>query len=253
MPGHIVPEYPALVSIHDVMPESMDRVEALLARLAARDIDRVTLLVVPGLDWNAGQLARLRDWQARGHELAGHGWRHEARTIRGWRHRLHSRLISRHAAEHLALDEAGIAALIRRCHDWFAAQRLTSPRLYVPPAWAMGAIRRERLSTLPFRYYETLGGIHDFREGISYRLPLLGFEADTPARARGLRLWNRLNRNPGCWYGPLRCAIHPRDPELLLGRDLDEYLAVLRSVGLEEICVSRELDRSGQLSSLDSR
>lgn len=234
MPGHIVPEYPALVSIHDVMPATLPRVETLLARLADHGIDRVTLLVVPGLDWNASQLARLHDWQARGHELAGHGWRHEARTIRGWRHRLHSCLISRHAAEHLALDEAGIAALIRRCHGWFAGHGLASPRLYVPPAWAMGAVRRERLVTLPFRYYETLGGILDTRAGVFHRLPLLGFEADTPARVRGLRLWNRLNRGWSRWHGPLRCAIHPRDPELLLGRNLDEHLARLRPAGVED-------------------
>ncbi len=234
-----VTDHPALISIHDVMPVTLPRVKALLARLADHGIDRVTLLVVPGLDWRPAQLSKLRDWQEQGHELAGHGWRHEARMIRGWRHRLHSKLLSRRAAEHLALDETGITALIRRCHGWFAAQGLTPPRLYVPPAWAMGTIRRDRLPTLPFRYYETLGGIYDIREGISYRLPLLGFEADTPARACGLRLWNRLNRGWSRWHGPLRCAIHPRDPELLLSRDLDEYLARIRSVGLERVGISR--------------
>ncbi|MEM1412624.1 MAG: DUF2334 domain-containing protein, partial [Pseudomonadota bacterium] len=92
-----------LVSLHDVMPDSLDAVQWQLDMLAAEGVQRATLLVVPGLDWTAGQVEQLQDWQDAGHELAGHGWVHRAWHVRGPRHRLYSALVSRQAAEHLAL------------------------------------------------------------------------------------------------------------------------------------------------------
>ena len=65
----------ALVSIHDVMPETRTQVTAMLARLRL-PCEAVTLLVVPGKDWQEGDLDWLRSLQNAGHPLAGHGWSH---------------------------------------------------------------------------------------------------------------------------------------------------------------------------------
>ncbi len=54
-----------LVSIHDVMPETRDRVAELLERLADVPPAAVTLLVVPGRDWSGDDLDWLRDLSAR--------------------------------------------------------------------------------------------------------------------------------------------------------------------------------------------
>lgn len=216
------------------MPATLESVSAIVDRLEAAGICTASLLVVPDTGWSGDDLNRLHGLLARGHTLAGHGWRHEAGRIRGIRHRLHSRMISRNVAEHLALDEAGIEALIRRCRDWFPRQGLPQPDTYVPPAWAMGAIRRHRLAGLGFRYFETLSGILDVGSGRYRRLPLVGFEADTPLRARVLGAMNRLNLAlaPGC--GSLRIAIHPRDPGLFLARDLERLIAdIARERALE--------------------
>lgn len=208
----------ALFSIHDVMPSTLAETESITATLRRSGIRKVTLLVVPGTGWDAGSLERLRALHAGGADLAGHGWRHRVERIRGFGHRLHSLFISRDVAEHLALDRAGVVALMRDCYDWFESSDLPPPSLYVPPAWAMGRARRSDLDRLPFRRYETLSGIYDADSQRFERTPMIGFEADTPFRALACRLWNRINLARRS--RPLRFSIHPQDPELLLGDDL---------------------------------
>jgi len=216
----------AIVSIHDVMPETLSRVEDLLGLLDVHGVGSVDLLVVPGRDWRAPDIDVLRGWQRAGHRLAGHGWRHKVDRIRGWSHRLHSLLISRDVAEHLALDADGIAALIVRCHDWFGAHDLPVSDLYVPPAWAMGAIRRERLRALPFSRYEVFTGVIEAESGRLMPAPLVGFEADTAGRVWPVRVFNGLNRAVAWASGaPLRVGIHPFDLDYGLGGDLRRLVA----------------------------
>lgn len=215
----------ALLSIHDVMPATLDRTAAILERLPFRCRRGTVLLVVPGLPWRDEQVARLRRWQAEGLRLAGHGWLHEANAIRGLYHRLHSRLLSRRAAEHLALDAAGISELLARCHAWFARQDLEPPDYYVPPAWAMGRADAGVLRESPFRWFETTAGLYDSQADRFLRLPLAGFEADTEARRLFLQAWNGLNRRLASPRRPLRLAIHPDDWSLRLAPQLGDFLS----------------------------
>ena len=210
----------ALVSVHDVMPETLERVQVILDLCAAVNPGPVTLLVVPGGDWDRAGVERLRAWQFQGYRLAGHGWVHRVERFGGLGHRIHGLLISRRAAEHLALDADGIADLIGRCHAWFPAQGLAAPDLYVPPAWALGSLPPGDLVRLPFTRYEVLTGVRDGASARFQPVPLLGYQADTPARAPLIRLWNRFNRRLAPVQGLLRIAIHPRDPALALGADL---------------------------------
>lgn len=215
----------ALISVHDVCPHTIGRVERILDGLWAGGHRRVTLLVVPGHGWDAAGIRRLVAWQQAGLELAAHGWNHRVDRVRGPYHRLHAALISRDAAEHLALDAGGIAALMQRAHDWFTAHGLDAPRTYVPPAWALGAIDRDRLRHLPYTRIEVTRGIIDTATGRLHPLPLMGFEADTAARAAFLRGWNHVQMHIARWSGcPLRIGIHPHDPELRLGMSLHRML-----------------------------
>jgi predicted deacetylase len=188
----------------------------------------VTVLVVPDRGWDRGQLRTLRGLQMAGYRLAGHGWRHEVDGLRGWRQGLHGALFSRRVAEHLGLDAEGIAALIGRCFRWFGDQDLDPPELYVPPAWVMGAVPRQRLAMLPFRLFETFGGVYDARATRFMGLPLLGYEADTRLRAPALRLWNGINRLAARRVGPVRIAIHPFDLGHRLASSLRAHLAYYR-------------------------
>lgn len=217
---------PALVSLHDVMPETFDRVEQILLRLRKQGIPPITLLVVPGRDWEFAHLERLRLLADGGHELAAHGWFHHVPSITGWWHRLHSAFFSRHVAEHLALDADGILRLMRASRDWFADNALPEPTLYVPPAWALGSIPNEKLASSGFEQIETFGGLHSIRTKKRFhRLPLVGFEADTRFRAAAVAAWNAFQRRRArATRRPLRIAIHPHDFELRLSADLDQLL-----------------------------
>lgn len=214
----------ALISIHDVMPETLSQVSRILELLERGGAPVATLLVVPGRAWTPSALAQLRALQSRGYELAGHGWRHRVERYGGIHHRLHSLLISRDVAEHLALDSAGIEQLIARCFAWFADHDLPAPRLYVPPAWALGRLASAKLTELPFRQYELLGGVVEASNGRMRRLPLTGYEADAGTRASALRLWNQINRQRARRRRWLRIAIHPNDLGLPLADSLTQDL-----------------------------
>jgi len=222
----------AFVSIHDLMPHTLCRVERILDWLRDRQVPPVTLLVVPGLPWEPAQIERLRELAALGHPLAAHGWSHHTRPRR-LAHRLHAALISRNAAEHLDLNSTEILALLRRALDWFPENRLPTPDFYVPPAWALGPIRKTDLAAAPYRRIETTRGILFLaRAGTTApasvrfeKLPLTGYEADTPAREFFLRRWNRAQ-----WRAAARCdrilriSIHPSDLELRLADQIAEQI-----------------------------
>jgi hypothetical protein len=210
------------------MPETLPQVERILALLECEGVAPVTLLVIPGAGWSREDIGRLRGFQARGCELAGHGWVHRVDRIRGLTHRLHSRLISRNVAEHLALDGVGIHRLIARCHGWFDEQALGDPALYCPPAWAMGRIPRSSLASLPFKRYEVFSGVLSTQTGQMHPIPLTGYEADTALRAPVIRLWNHLNRQRATRRGWLRIGIHPYDLDLRLADDLRRDLRRFR-------------------------
>lgn len=211
---------PVLISVHDVMPETLPQVRDLLRRLSSRNLIPVTLLIIPGKAWTQKQVDELRRLEDRGMELAGHGWNHRVMHIKGLHHRLHSALISRDAGEHLSLNQRQIQELITRCFDWFLEQNLGPPDLYVPPAWAMGRVSRAALQELPFRRYETLRGIYDSATQHYRQLPLVGFEASAAWRAPLLRLWNSLNLRAVHPLTPVRIGIHPGDLALPLAKDL---------------------------------
>lgn len=244
---------PALVSIHDVMPQTLHATGELVELCESHGIGIVTLLVVPGLPWTPGDLGQLRAWVDRGHELAGHGWVHRCESIRGIRHRLHSRLISRNVAEHLCRDAAGVEALIRQCADWFGSQGIETPQLYVPPAWALGDFPDDAMARGPFGMIETLSGVRfrQFQSAASEAgarsaggeatgrplvrcvwLPLAGFEADTWLRQWTLRIVNGFGRRwathaSRCRVArPWRIAIHPEDHRLRLRDELRRTLAM---------------------------
>ena len=216
------PSPTALVSVHDVMPRTLPRVEEIVCFLRTRSVSTLTLLVVPGSSWSTGQVRRLRSWQDSGIELAGHGWLHRARRIRSLRHRLHARAISRGEAEHLSLSEPEIDDVVRRSHGWFARVGLRSPSLYVPPAWAAGRLPTARRRTLPFSYYETLYGVYDARRHEGRWMPLTGYMADTRLRTVLLGSVNALLLRLPCPI--VRIALHPEDLRLPLREALIRHL-----------------------------
>ena len=217
---------PAIVSIHDVTPGTLQRTLDILSLLDSQGIHTSTLLVVPDTGWAEGDLDVLRRLQESGHELAGHGWTHQCQGIRSWKHRIHSLLVSRDMAEHLSFDSEQIAERIGKCHDWFSGARLPQPALYVPPAWAMGSVSRDVLGKMPFEMYEFLSGVYHVHKRVFTKLPLVGYEADTRLRQLSLRVSNAANSALRVILGkPLRVAIHPFDLDYHLANDLRRLLS----------------------------
>ena len=233
----MMPDNPlTLVSIHDVMPATLDRVEQQATILERAGLAPVTLLVVPGLDWSRSQLLRLRALSDNGYELAGHGWVHRIEDYRNLAHRIHGLLLSRRVAEHLEQDGEGIERLMCRCRTWFEEQNLPAPALYVPPAWAMGNIAKSRLHDTGYRYFEYLDGIFDATTNRFHRIPLLGYEADTPLRATLLKISNAVNLFLAQSRGIIRLSIHPLDLELLLSSGLRELIqSGIRCASLQDL------------------
>lgn len=218
-PGEGQPQ--AILSIHDLMPDTLPRVLGIVELLRDEGAPPATLLVVPGRRWSGESLAWLRRLEEEGYPLAAHGWEHSAPRPRTLWHRLHARLISRDQGEHLSRSRAELVEMVRRSAAWFDEVGLIRPGLYVPPAWALGALTRTDLVDLPFRRYEVLPGLIDGETGRLHLLPLAGFEADTRTRKRSLRVFNRLNVSLALRTGrPLRISIHPFDLGHLLSRDL---------------------------------
>lgn len=209
------------------MPETLADVSELVTICREHDVGRITLLVVPGRDWSGRQLDVLRSWSEQGFQLAGHGWMHRCQSIRGFKHRLHSWLLSRDVAEHLSLTAGGSVQLIQRCADWFDDVGLGHCGLYVPPAWALQRLSLQQLRQVPFRLVETLSGVVWTQSGLRRSLPLVGFEADTGLRKGVVGIFNQCNRLYSQQRArPLRISIHPQDHRLRLARQLHRFLAL---------------------------
>lgn len=226
------PKPSLLLSLHDVMPATRAQIDAQLQLLQHHlphpvEAPQVTLLVVPGKNWSTADLCWLQGLARAGYTLAGHGWHHRAvawSQRSGWHH-LHSLVLSRDAAEHLSRTREQLLALVNASFCWFQQHDLPSPTLYVPPAWAPGALRREDWRATPYQQVELLSGILDVAAQRWQRAAVLGFEADTYWRAWSLGLSNRLNQL-GATVGrlPLRIALHPHDHHLYLRDALIQML-----------------------------
>jgi len=215
----------AIWSVHDVSPATVAWADRMVRRLTSRGASPMMILVIPAGEWPAEAIELLRRWEAASHVLALHGWDHRALRPADTYHRIHSVLLSRDAAEHLSRGKAEMLSRIERGRAWFAANGLAEPRVYVPPAWALGAVSPNELGAAGFQWVESLTGIHDTARDSRRRLPLIGFEADNRWRSAALRASNtvnfvlaRLSRRP------IRIAVHPGDDSGLLGGDLERWI-----------------------------
>ena len=212
------------VSIHDVAPHNLGDIENIIQILKNQFyINKICILVIPGLNWNEPQIKQLQAWQNDGIEIAAHGWSHQAESPKSFYHKIHSAIMSDNCAEHLSKDRKTIFDIMKNSYNWFIVNGLQNPRLYVPPAWALGKITKEDLSQLEFTHYEcTTGIIYNQKY---YFLPLLGFEEKTFSKAVLRRFFNSFNYIMACFTGLIRIAIHPEDFNLYLKKDIVKYLS----------------------------
>lgn len=223
----------SIVSIHDVAPHTFDRICQIVDLLHENNIRTYTLLVIPNQNWTSTQHEKLRALTAAGAELAGHGWNHKSLPPKSIRHYLHSKFISRNVAEHYSLSSEEGIQMMCNCHAWFQQNNLPPPKLYVPPAWALGNTKLRDLYQTPFSMVETLQGVYHIAETRMIRLPLLGYEADTLFRQIMLSAFNKLNLLIAKHTStPIRLSIHPNDLHLRLQNQLKAHLKQITTPNL---------------------
>lgn len=212
------------ISIHDVSPKNLDKIIFIINHLNNKhNIKKITLLVIPGLEWNDEQIKIFNEWENNQNiELASHGWIHKSNSIKSIYHYFHSKLISDDCAEHLSLSKSSIIKLMKNSYSWFIDRELTPPTLYVPPAWALGNINKKDLLKVPFNEIETICGVHISNKFIF--IPLIGFETKNYFRFIIVKISNSINYLLYHIFGLIRIAIHPNDFNLLLKKDIDKYL-----------------------------
>jgi predicted deacetylase len=222
--GHPQPQGTArLLEIHDVCPEHFDHVAGLVNRFA-RTAVRAVLAIIPGRPWQAKQIRQLQIWGDEGHELALHGYTHATGPLCTPVNRLHQAMFSRLAGENLGLSREVIVSRAHRGVAWFARHRLGAPRLYIPPAWVLGAALPEDFAKLGITVVERLLGFVDVKSGTLSAWPVVGFEADNAFRAVALKLWNAAAQMAGSPLGRYRVVVHPRDAQLRLRSSLEHHL-----------------------------
>lgn len=151
-----------------------------------------------------------------GHELALHGYTHRTPRLRSPLHRLHQTVLSRLAAENLGITREEILDRMTRGLSWFAEHDFEIPRLYIPPAWALGSVSRHDVASTGIMLVERLLGFTHVPSGGTSHWPLYGYEADTFPRMIGLHLWNGATGAAAAAVGRVRVVVHPADTRLRL-------------------------------------
>ena len=210
------------VSIHDVKPNNLKKIEVIISLLHKHNIHKITILVVPGLNWKKKHIEQLYNWQNYGIKLAAHGWQHKASLKKTFYHKIHSVIMSGECAEHLSKNEDEIINIVKNSYNWFNKNNLNIPKLYVPPAWAIGNIRKQSIANLPFKTIECTTGV--IKNKKYYFVPLIGFEARNLYKAFFLKIFNKFNYILALFWGKVRLGIHPDDFELYLNKDINIYL-----------------------------
>ncbi len=213
----------SIISIHDVMPHTLNNIKKIIKILEKNKCNPATLLVVPGRNWSENDINFLKIIQEDGYEIAGHGWYHETKNISTLYHKFHSAFISRNVAEHLSLSNKEIIILMDNCFKWFEKNQFQQPITYIPPAWALGKITNKDIFNSPYKIIETLSGIY-FKEKFT-RMPLVGYETDNLFRVVSVSFLNFISEKISKYTNtPLRISIHPNDFSYPLKSKLEKIL-----------------------------
>lgn len=198
------------VCLHDVQPQTLERCRFIRRWLAARGVERMTLLAIPcaygsALTAEDACATWLRE-AAAADAVAQHGLHHQRSQQAG---RARDWLADRQggaAAEFVGLTYAQTVAAVGEGRALLAAAGL-HPRGFVAPAYAYNAALRRELRQC-FDWYGGLFALHGRRRLYA---PAQGLGTSTRFKRRTSPLWLRLGaRLPG---SVLRLDVHPADFE----------------------------------------
>jgi uncharacterized protein len=220
----------ALLSLHDVTPfhlERLERAERLFEDLGVR---RVAYLLVP--DYHTGapaDTAAFRTWCRRDRPFEVdwilHGYYHletdpagdeaeratPGRQPGGLKRALTRRLATAGEGEFLALGASAADDRLARGMAVFERVLARPPAAFVPPAWLYSPALPEVLRQRGIRFWEDHGSVYDLAGARAVRAPVITWATRTP-----LRKWTSIAGTPvlgALWRRApvLRLAVHPFD------------------------------------------
>jgi len=209
-----------VVSIHDVAPSAREKTERILTHLARHRVDTTSLLVVPDYHRQGRSMedpdfcARLREQEARGHEIVIHGFFHQRarRANEGARSRFVTRFYTADEGEFydLGYDEARL--LITEARDDFESHGF-HPHGFIAPAWLLGAEAARAAIDAGMSYTTTLRTVRDFALDRTVISQSLVYSVRSGWRRTMSLAWNRTLFRRLAGNPLLRLGIHPPDLE----------------------------------------
>ncbi len=205
-----------LVTIHDVTPALMPRVEMLWALCAARGVTP-GLLVVP--DWHGTApiegAPEFLDWvrarAAEGAEIFLHGERHdEIGSPRAWRDELRAFGRTNREGEFLTLGYGAARERIRRGVDRLQQAGL-DPVGFVPPAWLCRPETHDAVRDSGLGMSEDDGAVYMLGRGARIPSPVVRWSARGAVRAYGSVAQDRVRWILQRGTPVVRVALHPAD------------------------------------------
>lgn len=230
-----------LVTIHDVAPPLMPRVERLWALCGACGV-RPGLLVVP--DWhgaapiedNAACVAWVRACAAQGAEIFLHGERHdEVGSPRAWRDEVRAFGRTNREGEFLTLDYPAARARIDRGLARLRGLGL-DPIGFVPPAWLARDDTHRAVRDAGLAVSEDDGAIYAFRSSRTIQSPVVRWSSRGALRAYGSLAQAQLRWTLQRGAAAVRIALHPADLDhpataASVERTLDRWLSAYPAQG----------------------
>ncbi len=214
-----------IVSLHDVSPSTFERVRCQMEELAALNVDRVSLLVIPHyhsqerINENKEICEWLKRLQADGHEIVLHGWHHGSSKfkVRSSKfspasHWFYKNIYTTGEAEFLDLDYAEAS---KRIADGLVIFRELNFEVkgFIAPAWLMNTEVERAAKDHGFLYTNTISELIHLPSG--RRHPARSCVWSTRAGWRRIcsRAWNVLLFDQLERTSPLRISLHPSDLE----------------------------------------
>lgn len=214
MGGLSAPHPWLVVSVHDVAPASFGSCLGWVGELDRMGV-AATLLVIPG-PWRGESLrpgtafaAWLRAARISGHEIAQHGWSHEAVSGQGPAlRRVAGRVLARGCEEFWSLTGAEAAARLVRGRAALECVGL-GVEGFTPPGWLASPAATEAMAAVGFRYTTTHTAVIDLVAQRRHHALAFCHRPGGRLEGAGARLMDTAARRLPRRHRSLRIALHP--------------------------------------------
>jgi uncharacterized protein len=216
------PSKSLVVSLHDVAPSTLPKVEKQIAQLQRIGVSRTSLLVVPSYHSDRDIrddpefCSRVRGLQGAGHEVVLHGFQHlimEPTSVGDSRRWFYENLYTSREAEFLSLGSQAAEVRLRRGLEVFrdAGFGEKTPG-FIAPAWLMNADVERSLKNMAFQYTNTIEEMVHLPSSARHPSRSCVWSVRAAWRRGCSRVWNRwLFQSVHSENELLRISLHPCD------------------------------------------